>query len=211
MRFVSFALLCLVPLGCSTGERLAPEASVPTSTIPTGEALPVDAHPIRPLEVEEIALVESAIVDLTSSDFGVYTRAATQLIEIGEPVVIALIDARNLQRIDFGVSSPAIEPVVHRILEDLASDRLVLYLGSPSKGARRSATIHLAARNEIGAVPHLLEKFPSSPRSLRARFFDALHELTGVPEDRPLSWEEGAEEHIEAWTTWWIARQPSPG
>jgi hypothetical protein len=173
-----------------------------------GEALRVDSSRPEALDEATAIRVETSIAKLGSGDLVTYARAAARLIEIGEPAVPALIDAGALERVDFGISTPAVDPIVHRILEDLDSERLAAYLSSRSDAARRSAALHLAARGERGAVPLLLENLPASPRSLRARFFDALRELTGLPDRRPASWEESAEEHLGAWTAWSIARQP---
>ncbi len=179
-------------------------------SLATGPILP-DASPPAVLTPEDEDAAWRAIDELTDPRFQVYTRAAARLIEFGESALPYLVAAGRTQRIDFGVPSSATSPVIHRILEQVASQRLVAYLRSPYEDLRNSAVRHLGERKEVGAVPHILAALPDADPSLRSKFFAALQAITAIPEVRPESLDEALPALIDRWREWWETRQPGTG
>ncbi|MBI4614672.1 MAG: hypothetical protein HY720_13765 [Planctomycetes bacterium] len=196
--------------GCAgrSGVSLDPGGAAPAT--PTGifasEDLAVDETELPPLSAEEEDVLLEAIQGLASPHFAVYTASAATVIGFGERALPILVRDAQAERTDFGVRSRAVPPVIHRILEEVPTPRLVAYLRWRSGDARRSAAIHLGERKEAGAVPHLLATLPPSPASLRLRYFEALREITAIPDRDPEDWEGASPELVEAWEEWWRGR-----
>jgi HEAT repeat protein len=190
--------------------------------------LPVAAcradRPGRTFEARAEVAVPAPSVDaghlvrlLATGDFVTRNRAATDLVEMGEPALDALGRAGTLDVTVHGATTvSATRPVIAEILERVVDDRLVAeHLVSPHAVVRVAAAEEAGRRSAWAAVPSLIARLEDPERPVRVTAAAALRRVTNrVDAGVPATAEEG---HLaaEEWRSWWSREgrlhEPEPG
>ena len=199
----ALVLLCLPVAAC--------RADRPGRTFEERIEVAGPAEPARSVDAGHLVQL------LATGDFVTRNRAATDLVEMGEPALDALGSAGTLDVTVHGATSvSATRPVIAEILERVADERLVAeHLTSPHAVVRVAAAEEAGRRSAWAAVPSLIARLEDPERPVRVTAAAALRRVTNrVDAGVPATPEEG---HLaaEEWRSWWSREgrlhEPEPG
>jgi hypothetical protein len=153
---------------------------------------------------------------LAAGDFASRSRAASDLVAMGEPALDALGRAGTLDVTVHGTTSvSATRPVIAEILERVEDERLVAaHLVSRHPVVRVAAAEEAGRRGAWGAVPALIARLEDPARPVRMAAAAALRRVTNrVDAANPATVDQGRLV-AEEWRAWWSreggARRPRP-
>lgn len=134
------------------------------------------------------ARILEALKNLGSPHFFVHTQAARYLVECGNQI-IAVVVAHGGTRTSQGVRTPVAPGVIRAVMRSQKSDQVLAHLDSPHRVVVIQAVKELGGRKpEEVRLQRLVDLLDHDDEGLSESAYEALRELTGLPDKEPADW-----------------------
>ena len=138
MKTLSFSFFLLIAFGCQSIPNPSPNHS--SSLFPKDQ-------PTGP--------IETSIQHLFSPNFLLHSSGAAALIRHGEKSIPYLSQVTDSERVVYNEKVGVVEPVLEKIMLELAPRKLQAYLGHPNPLIRKATIVSISKSGRLALLPHL--------------------------------------------------------